>query len=364
MSKIYLTSKVKYIWLGVLSLLLVGCKEAPQESKTLTIQLPATMGTTRAYGSYLPYDTESDFSSVVLKFWDETGNNLVHPYGFTFTKGSPEMAQLVGAGYQITVHNKVMKVSAECNFFGQPESNILRYQGSNKFASLPYRSEKASLTSPSSAGGTYSVTLSPKPNVARIELDHIIVPLKSPRLKPSAYSDMKITGIYLNNFILDSSTGEKLCLTANDYNTATGEWQGHPAEMRNLDAHLNDHFGGDTSYERKNDVYYIFPNNASSQDEKESLHVIVRLSYKKNGVQYHNRFITIRKFKDEYNNTFHFEAGTCYRIKLNYLHELFKTNDDGSTDDPTDDRPEENYVTIGGTIVVDPWDPVDIDIEL
>lgn len=348
----------------VLSLLLiVGCnKQDPEGTKTLKIQLARGSASLRfADLAKEGQDLEAYYHIVTLKFWNADGSRQLSPYGVSFLGGSEGMDLLTGEGYELKVPQSVMKVSVECNILNdqliQPVgsyTDILNYQEESVFVHQPYFSEKVSLGDPDGSG-VYIVNLQPKPVIARLEIGG-----KLEFSKP--YENVSVTGIYLNNYIKDSSKpGERLCLTPDDYDMTTGEWRGHPEQMRDFDWVSTSFLGYD---ETTHPTYHFFPANAKSRVEDDAPHVIVRLSYERQGVKFENRFITIRRFVTSDDKEFIFEIGHVYRLDLSCLSDLFKPNDDGTVDDPTDDRPEENSTIIDGTIIVDPWEPVDIPVEL
>ena len=349
----------------LLSLLLAGCSGTPRGGdKTLVLRLP--VNTLRATDNGLTatqLNVES-YKTVTLLFWDRNGLQ-VSPYARTFRNGSPEMEALIGTGYTITVPSRVEKVSAQCNFEGKAEESILLYQGANRFDSIPYVADRVPLNV-APGDNSYTVSLWPKPFVARLSVFGKLEAPINVHLNRSAFSDITITGIYINNFIQKKSESTRLKLTMEDYDADTGVWNGHPEVMRNTSASLSQNMADMTAHfiPRHPDVYYLFPGAADETTEID--HVIVRLSYKKNDVQYENRFLTVAAYQEKTTNTkvTRFEAGCNYRLDLSFLGELFTTDDNGTPDDPTDPKPEMRYIPINAKIVVDDWITVDIPAEL
>lgn len=350
---------------GVLfALLLAGCSRTPKDLEEKTVVLRLNAHTMRATddvvtGSNL---TVSTFESVTLYFWDQTGNEQVYPFAKVFRSNSPEMAQLMKDGYTINVAANCKRVSAHCNQSTLSiEGDILKYQGKDKFKTLPYVTEKAQITAGN--GGIWQVQLYPKPLVARLEVFGSITPKRNSK-NESAYSDMKITGIYINNFVQTRGNAQRLLCTKENYNTGTGVWSGHPTEMCNTDADLNEKIAAvNAGIHVTPDVYYVYPDPSDTQMD----HLIVRLSYKLKGVQHDNRFLTFVSFLEQKapnTKVAKFNSGFIYRIDLSPLGELFTTDENGYPDDPTSDKPEEKQLVKAIGVVVDPWEPVDIPVEL
>lgn len=350
----------------LLALLLAGCSRTPKDLEEKTVVLRLNSHTMRAIddvvtGSNL---TVSTFESVTLYFWDQTGSEQVYPFAKVFRSNSPEMAQLMKDGYTINVAANCKRVSAHCNQSTLSiEGDILKYQGKNKFKTLPYVTEKAQITAGN--GGIWQVQLYPKPLVARLEVFGSITPKLNSKGQ-SAYTDMKITGIYINNFVQTHGNAQRLLCTKENYDIDTDVWNGHPTEMRNTDADLNQKIAAvNAGIHVTPDVYYVYPDPSNTPTEMD--HLILRLSYKLKGVQHDNRFLTFVSFLEQKapnTKVAKFNPGFIYRIDLSQLGELFTTDENGYPDDPTSDKPEEKQLVKAIGVVVDPWEPVEIPVEL
>ena len=182
----------------------------------------------------------------------------------------------------------------------------------------------------------------------------------------SAYTDMKITGIYINNFVQTLDNPQRLLCTKENYDITTGVWSGHPTEMRNTAAELNEKIAAvNAGIPVTPDVYYVYPDPSNTPTEMD--HLILRLSYKLKGVQHDNRFLTFVSFLEQKapnTKVAKFNPGFIYRIDLSQLGELFTTDENGYPDDPTSDKPEEKQLVKAIGVVVDPWEPVEIPVEL
>lgn len=347
--------------------LLGGCKEKdPAENLSLRVKLsPAHAQRALAAPAEGTSLTIDQYSSVLLRFWNEEGTEAVWPFSMTFEQGTADMDKLTSAtGLAIDVSPKAKKITADCNFKGAPSNEIYSYQGKT-LKELPYRAGLTTIDRSESyfqANGCNAL-LAPKPAVARIEVFGSLVPVKNAKGKTD-YSDITITGIYVNNFIKDADAPTRLKRTPNDYDKPSGVWKDHPEAMHNLEAGLGAAIEAEAGKPKtKCDTYYLFPDKAATPTEID--HVIVRLSYKLKGVQKDNRFLTIAKYKDPHGtNLKTFAAGYVYKLNLSSLGELFVTPEEGDVVDPTDDRPEETHKEITGNVDVAPWDDENIDIEL
>lgn len=194
----------------ILLFLIMSCSDAPQASKEIIIRLPA-LGSTRAIGTnYGEGDYTSDpyqigqpieISSVEIHFWDISKRVEVQP-AVTFSANSSEIAQLkTPSGYKITVPSRCEAISVICN----PErlsNNILDYQG-RTIAEMPLLSDKVSIQRRPNG---LAVELYPKPPVARLEIVSGVAS-SSYVAAGGVIKNIRITGLYINNYIKDRLTG-------------------------------------------------------------------------------------------------------------------------------------------------------------
>ena len=340
----------------ILLFLIMSCSDAPQASKEIIIRLPA-LGSTRAIGTnYGEGDYTSDpyqigqpieISSVEIHFWDISKRVEVQP-AVTFSANSSEIAQLkTPSGYKITVPSRCEAISVICN----PErlsNNILDYQG-RTIAEMPLLSDKVSIQRRPNG---LAVELYPKPPVARLEIVSGVSSGTYNTVTQPGITDVVITGLYINNYITDRSTGERSYLSHTDYSFDNGgSWVGHKPRMRNLNPgelrHLLDK-DSQTGGTLVADFYYVFPHTEESPSSID--HLIIRLDYKKNGQPYAKRFITIKSYlvngPSGLERLVRFEAGRNYNIKLSDI--LTKLTTDN---DPTSDKPEVPLINVEGVVV-------------
>lgn len=379
----------------LLSLLLAGCKgSAPRENGEKTLVLRFASSATRATqagvdgeirkldepikdGDLIVLKKADDLSLITVYFWDATGIKLVYPFTKTVSRNADKEAFFT-TGYTFKVSPKVGQVSLQINMYANPGENkkkddILNCQSSWKY--VPYEAEKVPVTL--GANGDLEAMLVPKPYVARLEVFGKITP--KPNSKGvSAFSDLKINGVYINNFVANrteptvrfKNTKENWVFEKKDPNESekTWFWKNHPSQMYSVypGVPLNgiSELDPATGVPTKVDCYYVFPDPSANPTEID--HLIVRLSYKKNGVQCDNRFFTFNSFleKASSNKVGKFKAGYIYRIDLAEIGDLLTTDEEGNPDDPSDDRPEDRPITLGSVLVVDPWTNLDVPVEL
>ncbi|KXB37306.1 hypothetical protein HMPREF1869_00444 [Bacteroidales bacterium KA00251] len=349
----------------ILLSLIMSCSKAPQASKEIIIRLPA-LGSMRALGtSYGKGDFMSDpyqigqpieISSVEIHFWDISKRVEVQQ-AITFRANSPEIAQLKApSGYKLTVPSRCEAISVVCN----PErlsNNILDYQG-RTIAEMPLLSDKVSIQKRPNG---LAVELYPKPPVARLEIVSG-VSAGSYAAAGGVIKNIRITGLYINNYIKNRSTGERSYLSHTDYFPSNGGfWFGHEQKMHNLESTLHnqllqyDRQTGRNSYA---DFYYVFPRTEESPSSID--HLIIRLDYDKNGQRYTNRFITIQSYlvkgASGSERLARFEAGHNYNIKLSDIFSQFTTDND-----PTSDKPEVPFINVVGLVETPGENPPIID---
>lgn len=337
----------------ILITLIVSCSKAPQASKELIIRLPAlgsmrALGTNYGMGNVMSDSHEigqTDISSVEIHFWDISKRVEVQP-AVTFRANSREIAQLKAPdGYKLTVPSRCEAISVICN----PErlsNNILDYQG-RAIAEMPLLSNKVSIQRRSNG---LTVELYPKPPVARLEVVSG-VSSGSYAVAGGVIKNVRITGLYINNYIDNRSTGERSNLSYTDYFPSNGGfWFGHKEKMHNLENALHDkllQYDRQTGRNSYADFYYVFPRTEESPSSID--HLIIRLDYDKNGQRYTNRFITIQSYLVKgatgLGRLARFEAGRNYNINLSLIFAQFT-----SDNDPTSDKPEVPLINVEGVV--------------
>lgn len=337
----------------ILITLIVSCSKAPQASKELIIRLPAlgsmrALGTNYGMGNVMsnPHEIgQTDISSVEIHFWDISKRVEVQP-AVTFSANSREIAQLKAPdGYKLTVPSRCEAISVICN----PErlsNNILDYQG-RAIAEMPLLSNKVSIQRRSNG---LTVELYPKPPVARLEVVSG-VSSGSYAVAGGVIKNVRITGLYINNYIDNRSTGERSNLSYTDYFPSNGGfWFGHKEKMHNLENALHDkllQYDRQTGRNSYADFYYVFPRTEESPSSID--HLIIRLDYDKNGQRYTNRFITIQSYLVKgatgLGRLARFEAGRNYNINLSLIFAQFT-----SDNDPTSDKPEVPLINVEGVV--------------
>lgn len=327
-------------------LFLSSCLEDPDVPKTIKIAISSSKNFTRALGEANTDPKTVEFKTIKLYFWGKGGTQLVAPYTLSFGEGSPELENIKTNGYEINVSPAVKYISAECNFQGKEETNILNLQSANAFDKFPYFTSKVDLANAYQRNGRYILQLNPKPHIARIEIvGKITPPLNSSNY--SAYGEVELTGVYINNFKKHRDDQKRIMFKASDYDKNRKEWKNFPNAMQHLASYdiSNQISSGDYA-----EFFHVWPSKVKKPEELE--HVILRLTI--NGKP--NYFLTINRFKEKSsgNPLTEIKAGKIYRIDISLLSDLFKTKDDGKKeDDPTTEDPEPISIMVDG-IVEDP----------
>ena len=278
------------------------------------------------------------------------------------TLKASEIAEAVGAdGHTFAVLSKPTKVVVEANaYVADPEITALQgvapvdgtYDPANAadkiaiFAKkIPLMGSTTTIGGPTTPSGSkdkiYTATVTPKPEVARIEVAGKIVGQPNATTNKNAFKNIDVEAVYMNNY-LNKKADEDRYFTPSDGNTA---FAGTPA----LKAEMNNEIiaGLKTKFEAKSvaAAYQIFP---TKDRETDFDHIIlkVKLQYDLGVVtnrtqEYEEGYVTIVKYKEKNAASIaKFEAGKIYKLDLADLNEYFKTDKDGNPDTPVTPDPE------------------------
>lgn len=267
--------------------------------------------------------TVGTYNPITLFFYDAQGEPT-EPYRVEL-KSDEDIAQAMGAGYEIKVRQAVRKVSAVAGRDGvlKPADlgNLLIYElqtlggadnATKSFLhSVPYVAPQAEVQPFPGSPNKLTVELQPVPNVARLEIsgditipqesqqkiaDEIVtkrmIPYSKDAIKysyvaspcelPIRYiTDFTVRGIYVNNYKekVGATNEERNFLDSAEYNLGTQVWTGHNDKMHTL----FDALGGAKDYAKqmttgKVDAYQIYPGSATDPEALD--HIIVEVEYK------------------------------------------------------------------------------------
>ncbi|MBL6452499.1 MAG: hypothetical protein JNG44_02185 [Porphyromonas sp.] len=192
----------------------------------------------------------------------------------------------------------------------------------------------------------YTVTLEPKPAVARLEVFGKITPKDNNEGK-NAFESITVERVYVNNYLSTIAGTRHMCVTNGKDGFAADPALQDAMNDEIKNAELNDFVAGD-----KVAGYQLFPKKAAEKAEGEFFdHVILKLNIKytqaaldakpelKDMTQ---RYVTIVRFMKEQTKDLDggFEAGMVYKLNLDELSKDFKTGDDGTPDPNNPDTPD------------------------
>lgn len=267
--------------------------------------------------------TVGTYNPITLFFYDAQGEPT-EPYRVEL-KSDEDIAQAMGAGYEIKVRQAVRKVSAVAGRDGvlKPADlgNLLIYElqtlggadnATKSFLhSVPYVAPQAEVQDVAGSPNKLTVELQPVPNVARLEISgNITIPqesqqkiadeivtkrmipyskdatkysyVASPCELPIRYiTDFTVRGIYINNYKekVGATNEERNFLDSAKYDLGTQVWTGHNDKMHTLFDELNEA----DDYAKKMtagkvDAYQIYPGKAPDPEALD--HIIVEVEYK------------------------------------------------------------------------------------
>ena len=353
--------------------LFASCKkdEPAKEVSKMTIRIDESV--LRSLEAPVSDGTKTAFESIKV---------IVNDGEVVKTLNATEIGEATGAdGHTFAVKSKPTKVVVEANsYVKDPEIATLQgvakvdatYDSSKKADQIAIFSKKIALigttteiTGPTKQGkdNLYKATVTPKPEVARIEVAGKIVGKPNADTGKTAFKNIDVEAVYMNNY-LNKKADAKRYFTPSDGNTA---FAGTPA----LKAEMNDAIAADmkTKFEAKDvaAAYQIFP---TKDGETDFDHIIlkVKITYDKTVAknlvkEEEEGYVTIVKYKDKTANSAiaKFEAGKIYKLDLADLNEHFKTDKDGNPDSPVTPDPEHDGNNLL-TVFVKPytWEIVNI----
>ena len=191
----------------------------------------------------------------------------------------------------------------------------------------------------------YTVTLEPKPAVARLEVAGKIKGQPN-AANVNAFKEITVEKVYVNNYLSTIAGDRHMNVT----NGKDGFAAATEAAMEDeIPAAKKD------AFEKMNEVagYYLFPKKAKetavAPDYFDHVILKVKITYTPEAIaldptleQKTTRFVTIARFMiaEEKDLDGGFLAGTIYKLDLNELSKDFKTGDDGKPDPNNPDTPD------------------------
>ena len=258
-------------------------------------------------------------------------------------------AKDLNKGYKKDINFVVNTVSLTANGVIDNTTNITTLQGKDLKTEIALAAPATPVKVSTEGDKTvYTVTLEPKPAVARLEVAGKIVPVKNETTQKSAFEDITVEHVYVNNYLSTIEGPRHMSIT----NGKDG-FAADPA----VEAVMNDEIatGDKVAFEGKTKVagYYLFPKLATENPVAPDYfdHVIlkIKITYTAEALaldptlaQKTDRYVTIARFMiaEEKDLDGGFLAGTIYKLDLNELSKDFKTGDDGKPDPENPDTPD------------------------
>ena len=265
----------------------------------------------------------------------------------TFDGGTPDVtldaATLAAGNVKVQVNeatNNVTKMiantSADINL-----ADINSFQGKSLITAIPLYAGSTAITK----GAENSVTLSPKAYVARMEI------LNGNSITPTSnkYSDIYVTGVYVNNFYTKiDSEGSSTGNTAQK--TSEGDWATYYSSSTASNKMYNEGITT-ANWTSKCAGYQIFPASTAATLPE----ITLKLSYTKESSSGQTGYLTIRKFKKGTADLTAMEAGKIYKLDVSSIGSLFKEDGGGTPVDPVDPTPGKPKTDLAITVTVTAW---------
>lgn len=255
-------------------------------------------------------------------------------------------AKDLNKGYTKDINFVVNTVSLTANGTIDNTTNITSLQGKNLKTEIALAAP-ATPVEVSTVGEktVYTVTLEPKPAVARLEVAGKIKGQPN-AANVNAFKEITVEKVYVNNY-LSTIAGDRHMNVTNGKNGFAAATEA--AMEDEIPAAKKD------AFEKMDEVagYYLFPKKAKETPVAPDYfdHVILKLNieYTPEAIaldptleQKKARFVTIARFMiaEEKDLDGGFLAGTIYKLDLNELSKDFKTGDDGKPDPENPDTPD------------------------
>ena len=337
--------------IAMMALALFSCnkKDEPKKPEATALNIHISDATLRALEAGVEQNAETGVTTDVVL--------TLHPSGRTIKMEDADITAAKGTdGKTYDVGEVVTQVSLTANYKVSPEPEITAFQGKQAtFATtMPLAAKATDVTvgtDPQDSKTTiYSVTLEPKPIVARVEVaGDIMAGLNNAGLpknasNKTAYKSIKVEQVYINNYLLTRNAENRTYIKGQ-----AGNFASTPATA--MCDKIEDTKQAD--FKAKNLVagYQLFPIKTGEEATTEGYydHIILRLTVeydttvaKGYPTEPQTRYVTMVRFmKDTTGDLTSFEAGTIYKLGLEELTKDFTTDDNGNPTGPDTPNPEQ-----------------------
>lgn len=330
--------------IAMMALALFSCKknDEPKKAENSVLRIRINDSELRALGVGYQNDDKTECMTDVVLYLDNGAKIELKNEDLTKAKSA------TGCDKDVNYAVKTVALTANSANPVNDNTSIKTLQGKDLKTQIPLEAQATNTTTTTDGGKTiYSVTLEPKPHVARVEVFGKITPKENETTHKNAFKSIKVEEVYINNY-LDTRAATKriLCLTNgnNGFKTAPETVMTDKIEAANLlDFELGKKVAG----------YQLFPKSANETVGTELYdHVIVKIKieYSAEAIQAKpelknmtERYVTMIKFIDATApNTAiaSFESGKIYKLDLKELSDDFKTKEDGTPDPNNPDTPD------------------------
>lgn len=356
--------------IAMMALALFSCKkDEPKKPEAAALNIHISDATLRALEAGIDADAVTGVTTDVVL--------TLHPSGRTIKMEDADITAAKGTkGKTYEVGEVVTQVSLTANYKVSPEPEITSFQDQKATfdKTIPLAAKATDVTSgvdPDNAKNTlYSVTLEPKPIVARVEVAGDImagisnVGLPKNASGKTAYKSIKVEQVYINNYLLTRNAANRTYIKG-----LKGEFESAP------NAKMCDEIGTgkQADFKAKKLVagYQLFPikDDEAASEHSYYDHIILRLTVtydtevaKGYPTEPQTRYVTMVRFmKDATGDLKSFEAGTIYKLGLEELTKDFTTDNDGNPTGPDTPNPEqEGKMLLNVKVKPYKWEAVNI----
>ena len=333
---------MKMAAIAMMALALFSCKNKNNEPsvEASALSLRINDSELRALEPAIAGDTETNITKdVTIKLFPS--EREIHLSEDQIREAKTATGTRIKVGETVT-HVSIVNANAEIT----DATEITDWQSkAGKFTTdIPLTAPKTAVDTPTKDGDDiiYSVTLSPVPAFARLEVFGKIKGQENATSHKNAFDDISVEAVYINNYLLTRNATKR-------YFTA-GENKAFAATPELKGAMMDDNVATQQADFEAGKVvagYQLFPKNTKETIGDELCdHVILKLNIKYSAAAQAaglpataTRFVTITQFmKATTGDLKSFEAGNIYKLDLKELNEHFKTSEDGTPDPSNPDK--------------------------
>lgn len=334
---------MKMAAIAMMALALFSCKNKNNEPsvEASALSLRINDSELRALEPEIAGDTKTNITkNVTIKLFPS--GREIHLSEDQIREAKETTGTRIKVGETVT-HVSIVKANAEIT----ETTEITEWQGKQSVftTDIPLTAPKTAVDTPPTKEGDntiYSVTLSPVPAFARLEVFGKIVGQENATSHKNAFDDISVEAVYINNYLLTRNATKR-------YFTA-GENKAFAATPALKDAMKDENVASvKADFEKGKKVagYQLFPKNTKETIGDELCdHVILKLNIKYSAVAQAaglpataTHFVTITQFmKATTGDLKSFEAGNIYKLDLKELNDHFKTSEDGTPDPSNPDK--------------------------